>query len=112
GSSDPASKSVRLEAESERELDLARRAEAHRAADRAGETSEGARGGGRVGLSGLHTVGLGQRRRRNRLRQRADRVGEVRRVEQVEHFPAELEITRAAEVEVLREEEVGLLEAR
>ena len=49
---------------------------------------------GRVGLSGLHAVGFGQRRRRNRLRQRADRVREVHRVEQVEDLAAELESLR------------------
>ena len=52
------------------------------------------------------------RRRRNRLRQRADRVREVHGVEQVEHLGAELDVAAAAEREVLREEEVHLLEVR
>src|SRR5262249_4076861 len=101
-----------LEREAQRELHLPGRAQADGAPDGARQAAERAGGGGRVGLAPLQTIRLRQRGRRNRLRQRADRVREVHGVEQVEYLAAELEIARAAGGEVLGEEEVGLMEAR
>ena len=102
-----------LERQAQRELNLARRAEADRAADGAAQAAE------RAGRRRPCTAG---RAARGSLRVSAA-VGiacgsvptgfaKFTRVEQVEHFAAELEVAAAAEREVLREEEVDLLEAR
>src|SRR5262245_30724879 len=72
------------EVHANRKLDLPAGAEADGAADGTRQAAEGAGGRGRVGLAGLQAVGFGERGGRQRGGQRADRVREIDRVEEVE----------------------------